>query len=476
MKNEIQEAKKRLPLPELFARLGIQTDGRGKPKKNPLRPEDKNLSFSVFEKEGQWFWKDHKTDETGDEITFLEKFRGIDKKEAVKEFLALAGNMPQMTAPMKRDSGKPALSKNDPPLDWKKAVADVTPEHLQKLANWRGYSQEFCQWLHAQGMIGIIKNNFCFPVHDPQGKVIAAHIRLGDSGKWKYYPAGRGVFPLIIADPEAKSLICFESQWDMFAFMDQGRWDVDQKKQFAFIATRGKSNGKQITLPHVPKTEDCFAVVQNDQAGQEWLESILEHYPGKAVVEIRPAGPFKDLNDQAREEGFDSWELLKSGTALEKPRDATPQSESIPVASPQIEAIADEYGFYWQDGSDRFYRRGIDGKRFSEVGRSDIRLKLKTLGFASRAPEGETASFIDKTLIHLQEHRAVDWSGSLAGHNAGLYHMQGKKILVKDSPRIIEPIEGDWLELGEFLRSRLDVPDFGKRQLDTFFFLVQIRL
>ncbi len=85
----IAEAKARL---SIFTLWRIQNLNGNPPAKDgvyrsPFR-EDGNPSFSIFAN-GTRF-KDHATGESGDAITFYAMARGIENREAVKEFLTLA--------------------------------------------------------------------------------------------------------------------------------------------------------------------------------------------------------------------------------------------------------------------------------------------------------------------------------------------------------------------------------------------------
>ena len=75
----------------------------------------------------------------------------------------------------------------------------VTPAHLQELAEWRGYSLEFCLWLYQRALIGRYDDCIAFPMHD-SGSVVAAHYRLED-GPWYVHPKGVvAMRPLVIGD------------------------------------------------------------------------------------------------------------------------------------------------------------------------------------------------------------------------------------------------------------------------------------
>jgi hypothetical protein len=119
----IQEAKRRLPLPKLMAELGCG-DHAKKTARCPFHQPENNPSFSVFEtKDGQWGWKCRASCGSGDQIDFLAKAKGIDVKEATKLFLERVGVGPA-TAPAPVKSATPETPK-----------AVVIPRPLGELLN-----------------------------------------------------------------------------------------------------------------------------------------------------------------------------------------------------------------------------------------------------------------------------------------------------------------------------------------------------
>ena len=87
--SNIEEAKSRLPLPKLMQELGYGE--RAKSNARCMFHDDKNPSFGIFQRNAQWFWKCQAGCGHGDEIHFLAKAKGIDVKDALKEFLRMAG-------------------------------------------------------------------------------------------------------------------------------------------------------------------------------------------------------------------------------------------------------------------------------------------------------------------------------------------------------------------------------------------------
>ncbi|HEY8899062.1 MAG TPA: phage/plasmid primase, P4 family [Chthoniobacterales bacterium] len=94
-------------MPDLWRVLGLP----GVPKKvmrSPFR-EDRNESFSVFERDGRWFFKDHAVDEHhGDEVTLIELARSISNREAITLYHSLAG------VASSRGGGSPAEAGSKP--------------------------------------------------------------------------------------------------------------------------------------------------------------------------------------------------------------------------------------------------------------------------------------------------------------------------------------------------------------------------
>jgi hypothetical protein len=91
LRAKIAEAKRRLPLPELLAKLGLGT--HAKKTARCLWHDDQHPSFSVFQgKDGFWHYKCFVCDtQGGDEIGFLVKHCGISRREAISRYLDMAG-------------------------------------------------------------------------------------------------------------------------------------------------------------------------------------------------------------------------------------------------------------------------------------------------------------------------------------------------------------------------------------------------
>ena len=58
-------------------------------------------------------------------------------------------------------------------------------------------------------------------------------------------------------------------------------------------------------------------------------------------------------------------------------------------------------------------------------------------------------------MLWLIQNRAVAYAGSLAGYRAGLHEIEGRRILVTDSPRRLEPKAGEWPLIKKLIESQL---------------------
>src|SRR4030095_3046232 len=89
LRGKIDQAKRRLPLPELMAREGLR-EHANKSAHCPFH-DDEHKSFSVWQRDGSWFWKCHAGCSDGDELMFLSKLKGLSLTDAISLYLDMAG-------------------------------------------------------------------------------------------------------------------------------------------------------------------------------------------------------------------------------------------------------------------------------------------------------------------------------------------------------------------------------------------------
>ena len=92
LRRKIEEAKRRLPLPQLLERLSLSAHAKKSARCPFPGHNDKHPSFSVFQGEdGFWRWSCFAGCGNGDEIMFLIVLKGISMTQAIKLYLDMAG-------------------------------------------------------------------------------------------------------------------------------------------------------------------------------------------------------------------------------------------------------------------------------------------------------------------------------------------------------------------------------------------------
>ena len=92
------------------------------------------------------------------------------------------------------------------------------------------------------------------------------------------------------------------------------------------------------------------------------------------------------------------------------------------------------------------------------VNETSLKRQLRAAGISGKCPDGEIISPLDTGLIEIQTKFDVAYAGPLAGHKQGVYEVNGSRILVTDSPKLIEPKEGNWPLIASVLKSLLNDP------------------
>jgi hypothetical protein len=294
MSDDIAEAKRRLPLPALLHRLGMGEHAK-KSARCPFH-EDKHNSFSIWQGDGVWFFKCHAGCREGDEIIFLELHRKISRSDATKLYLEMAGvncssERPRCASPQVRQRvfGAAEGRESGQSFDWQKCLEAFTDKHLERLAQWRGYSIELCRWLKERGLVGLYAGCIASPVHDLAGNVVAIHYRLKD-GTWRYFPHGAKVHPLVIGElVPGDPVDVFESTWDGFGLMEKSG------SRDGIIISRGASNAK-LAAALIPKGSVARLWTQNDAPSAEW-ENVFCANAANTCKRVKIPEQYKDLNE-----------------------------------------------------------------------------------------------------------------------------------------------------------------------------------
>jgi hypothetical protein len=91
---------------------------------------------------------------------------------------------------------------------------------------------------------------------------------------------------------------------------------------------------------------------------------------------------------------------------------------------------------------------------------TQFKRELRLRGVSPYEPKGSFVSPLDECLLGIQHNCDVHYAGPLAGYKAGIYGMGERRILVTESPRLIEPERGEWPTLHALITGLLNDPLF----------------
>ena len=91
-----------------------------------------------------------------------------------------------------------------------------------------------------------------------------------------------------------------------------------------------------------------------------------------------------------------------------------------------------------------------------QITEAGVARKLRTQGVSERTDEDGTASPMDRLLVKIQANNVVHYAAPLAGYDKGVHKILGRRILVTESPRLIEPVPGEWPLLSQILENMLN--------------------
>ena len=104
LREKIDEAKRLLPMPKVLEKFGLGAHAKKEARCPFPDHEDKHPSFSIWQVGGAWFWKCHSKCGSGDEISFIQKYKGLSRSAAIGLYLEMAGFPPAV--PMSRKCPK----------------------------------------------------------------------------------------------------------------------------------------------------------------------------------------------------------------------------------------------------------------------------------------------------------------------------------------------------------------------------------
>lgn len=134
----------------------------------------------------------------------------------------------------------------------------------------------------------------------------------------------------------------------------------------------------------------------------------------------------------------------------------TSLAKDASIAPVQPEHIEDKEVLeaYYDDGSKDFIVRAPNND-YTRLNEGSLRRQLKQRGYCDVSPEKGALSEIQHRIAEIQMHHCVRYAAPLAGYNAGSIDVDGRLILVTESPRIIQPANGSCNVIHSFVENLL---------------------
>ncbi len=89
------------------------------------------------------------------------------------------------------------------------------------------------------------------------------------------------------------------------------------------------------------------------------------------------------------------------------------------------------------------------------VNETQVKRILRAADVSPHRPEGLHVSPLDERLLFIQDRMDVHYAGPLAGYASGAHEESGKRILVTESPNLIQSVPGEWPILSKLIEGLL---------------------
>lgn len=151
----------------------------------------------------------------------------------------------------------------------------------------------------------------------------------------------------------------------------------------------------------------------------------------------------------------------RRGKAVKAERGKAATFEEGAAAGPKVfdpDAVASKLDLWWANGDGSNFILGDGkGKCWSKWPEKKIYNLFKMAFVRLKAREGEMLSEAEQVLMHTMRERRLELElSAIAGFKAGVYELSGQRVLVRTSPQLVEPKQGEWPTVKALIHSKLD--------------------
>ncbi len=301
--------------------------------------------------------------------------------------------------------------------------------------------------------------------YDREGNEHFIIVRFeGEKGK-DFRPFHRNGSGWIMKDPPGK-LPLFRLQ-ELIGRKDERVIIVEGEKNASDLATVGllattSAHGAKCA----PKSDwqvlagrEVVILPDNDADGQTYAQTVAQ-----LLSHLSPAATARIVNLPNLPPKGDCTDWLECRDA-QLPEDIRAELDNLIAQGKKAETVAqskaESFG-YFDTGRNCYWIRDDRGNWIS-LNETQFKRMLRRQGVSPKTLENAYVSPLDLRLIDIQQKFDVHYAGSLAGHSTGVYKIGERRVLVIDSPRIIEPHPGEWPILNAVITGLLHDPQVDQR-------------
>jgi hypothetical protein len=122
--------------------------------------------------------------------------------------------------------------------------------------------------------------------------------------------------------------------------------------------------------------------------------------------------------------------------------------------------MLDEIPLYYCAATCRWFSPSREVGRYVRIKDSTAAAYLAENGFGRRYKNDFGNSLNDRAQMWIMQNHAVSFAGALAGYRAGVHELNGDRILVTESPRLVVPAEGEFPTIERLILSLFADPLF----------------
>lgn len=216
-------------------------------------------------------------------------------------------------------------------------------------------------------------------------------------------------------------------------------------------------------IPNRTKIEDALKYISPSCHYSEWIEIGMALHSWNQSEGHALWDSWSRKSDKYEEGLIDKkWNTFKQGSITiatlfgqAKTAGWKPYKTPPPIA-PKVEIVQpiEPEEFYYEKYS-KEYLLCNKRKSWLSLAESQFKKELAYRGMNTRTEKGDNISEADEFIINLRDTNDIDYAGPLAGYKAGFYELNGNRILVTNSPHIIKPLPGEWINIKELISGLL---------------------